>query len=194
MTGPQRVLLGEVGSAHGIRGEVVVRSYTSEPADIARYGRLEAADGTVLPILRIVRETPKGLICRFEGIADRTGVENLRGTELWVPRERLPPPSPGDYYHVDLIGLSAVSPEGAKIGSVVAVVNFAAGDLLEIQREGSRETDYVPFTDACVPEVDIAGRRVVVVMPVMVEGDPDAGETDEDGTADTTEEEEAGRG
>lgn len=174
MTGKRRVLLGEVGAAHGIRGEVVVRSYTAEPADIANYGVLERTDGTALPRLSVVRQSSKGLICRFEGIRDRTAVEGLRGTELWVPRERLPPPSESDFYHVDLIGLTAVAPDGAAIGKVVAVVNFAAGDLLEIRREGSRDTDYVPFTDACVPEVDIAGGRLVIIMPVLADDDENA--------------------
>lgn len=177
-----RVLLGEVGGAHGIRGEVVIRSFTADPADIAAYGPLESEAGAPLPALTVVRVTPKGVICRFAGISDRTAVEKLRGKELWIARDRLPPPDAGDYYHADLIGLSAVSPKGEAIGTVVAVANFGAGDLLEIRRLPSTLTEFVPFTDAVVPEVDIAGGRAVVVMPVLVgEPEPGSGGDDIDG-------------
>lgn len=163
-----RILLGEVGAAHGIRGEVVIRSYTAAPEDIAAYGRLEDRYGKPLPTLTVVRVTQKGVICRFEGVGDRTSVEKMRGTELWIARDRLPAPASGDYYHSDLIGLDAVSPAGERLGTVIAVANFGAGDLLEIRLSGATHTQYVPFTDACVPAVDIAGGKAVIDMPVLV--------------------------
>lgn len=178
MTDRPRVLLGEVGAAHGLRGEVTIRSFTAEPTDIVSYGPLESFSGAALPALSVVRATPKGLICRFQGITDRTAVEKLRGTQLWLSRERLPPPAPGDYYHADLIGLAAVSPDGSKLGTVIAVVNFGAGDLLEVQQASGGGSEYVPFTNACVPEVDLDGGKVVIVMPEMVEADDDDGSED----------------
>ncbi|MBX9924829.1 MAG: ribosome maturation factor RimM [Hyphomicrobiaceae bacterium] len=169
-----RVLLGEVGAAHGIRGEVMVRAYTADPADIAAYGNLEDRVGIQLPPLKVVRVTPKGVVCRFSGIADRTAAEKLRGTELWIVRDRLPPPAPGDYYYTDLIGLSAIDPAGTPIGKVVAVTNFGAGDLLEIAMTGGGTTEYVPFTNACVPDVNIAAHRITIVLPETVEAHEEA--------------------
>lgn len=166
-----RILLGEIGAAHGIRGEFVVRSFTADPADIAAYGRLHAADRRELPDLRVVRVTQRGVICRFDGITDRTTAETLRGTELWVDRDHLPPPDPDDYYHADLIGLSAVMSDGAPLGTIVTVANFGAGDLLEIKPAAGGPTEYIPFTHACVPDVDIAARRVTVVPPEIIEGE-----------------------
>lgn len=165
----KRVLLGEVGAAHGIRGDVMVRSFTADPEDISAYGALEAADGRTLPALKVVRLTPKGVVCRFEGVGDRTAAEKLRGTQLWIARERLPPPEPGNYYHADLVGLAAIAPGGEVIGRVVAVANFGAGDLLEVEPALGGPTEYLPFTDTVVPEVDIAAGRIVVVLPETVE-------------------------
>ena len=166
----RRVLLGEVSGAHGIRGDVIVRSYTADPEDIAAYGALEAADGKALPKLSVVRVTDRGVVARFAGVADRNASETFKGTQLWIARDRLPAAKPGEYYHFDLVGLDAVAPDGTAIGHVIAVENFGAGDLLEIRLKDSRQTEYVPFTNACVPEVDLAAGRAVVVMPEIAEG------------------------
>ena len=174
----RRVLLGEISGAHGIRGDVVVRSYTSDPEDIAAYGALETADGKALPKLTVVRVTDRGVIARIAGVADRNASETFKGTQLWIARDRLPPAADGEYYHYDLVGLDAVAPDGAAIGHVIAVENFGAGDLLEIRLKDSKQTEYVPFTNACVPEVDVAAGRLVVVMPVTAEAD-ESDEADE---------------
>jgi len=166
----RRVLLGEVSGAHGIRGDVIVRSYTADPEDIAAYGALETADGKALPKLSVVRVTDRGVVARFAGVADRNASETFKGTQLWIARDRLPAAKPGEYYHFDLVGLDAVAPDGTAIGHVIAVENFGAGDLLEIRLKDSRQTEYVPFTNACVPEVDLAAGRAVVVMPEIAEG------------------------
>ena len=104
-------------------------------------------------------------MARLEGVGDRTAAEALKGVELYVDRDRLPAAAEGEFYHADLIGLAAVDPEGKRIGEIVAVQNFGAGDLLEIRLAGSGKTELVPFTDATIPEVDIAAGRVVVAMP-----------------------------
>lgn len=176
----RRVMLGEVSGAHGIRGDVIVRSYTSDPEDIAAYGALETADGKALPKLSVVRATDRGVIARFAGVVDRNASEAFKGTQLWIARDRLPAAAPGEFYYFDLIGLDAVAPDGTAIGHVIAVENFGAGDLLEIRLKDSKQTEYVPFTNAAVPEVDLVAGRAVVVMPVLAE----AGEEeprDEDG-------------
>lgn len=179
----RRVQLGDIGSAHGIRGEVVVRSFTADPFDIAAYGVLEDAKGRPVPKLTVVRDSGRGLVCRLDGVKDRTAAESFRGTQLWVARERLPPPEPGAYYHVDLIGLAAVSPTGDPVGRIVDVANFGAGDLIEVRLDGGMRTEYVPFTDAYVPTVDIAAGTATVVMPTAEE-DGDADEPSEDEDAD----------
>lgn len=170
----RRVLLGAVTGAHGIRGELVVRSYTAEPEDIAAYGALETARGQSLPALTVVRVTPKGVIARMAGVLDRTSAEALQGTELWIARSRLPAAAGGEYYHADLIGLKAVAPDGAEIGQVIAVENFGAGDLLEIRLTGTTATEYIPFTNAFVPDIDLAAGRATVLMPKSVDDDEEA--------------------
>lgn len=176
----RRVLLGEISGAHGIRGDVIVRSYTSDPEDIAAYGVLETADGKPLPRLSLVRVTDRGVIARIAGVTDRNASETFKGTQLWIARDRLPKAKAGEYYYFDLVGLDAVSPDGAAIGHVIAVENFGAGDLLEIRLRDSRQTEYVPFTNACVPDVDVNAGRAVVIMPVMAEGGEEPGDGDDE--------------
>jgi 16S rRNA processing protein RimM len=160
-----RILLGRIVAAHGVRGEVLVRSYADAPEDVGAYGRLAApALGRELE-LRVVRVTAKGVIARVSGIADRNAAEALAGTDLYVDRTRLPSPAEDEFYHADLIGLAAVGPDGAEVGRVVAVHNFGAGDLIEVALAASRRTEHIPFNDRFVPEVDVAGGRIVVILP-----------------------------
>ena len=160
-----RILLGRIAAAHGIRGDVVVHSYAGEPEAIGSYGPLASADGKRTFTLRVLRVTPKGVIARVTGITDRNGAEALAGTDLYIGRDRLPAAEDGEFYHADLIGLSARAPDGSDVGRVVGVHNFGAGDLLEIALGGSRRTELIPFTDTYVPDVDIPGHAVVVVLP-----------------------------
>jgi 16S rRNA processing protein RimM len=166
----RRILLGEIGPAHGIRGEVVVRSYADAPEDIAAYGPLSDEAGRRTFDLKVVRVTDKGVIVRIAGIGDRTAAEGLRGTKLFVNRDRLPAAGDGAYYHADLIGLAAVDLDGREIGRIVGVQNFGAGDLIEIALTSSRTTELIPFNDDFVPNVDLERGRVTVVRP------PDDGE------------------
>jgi 16S rRNA processing protein RimM len=149
----RRILLGRIAAAHGIRGE--------RPEDVAAYGPLDDGRGRTFKI-KVTRITPRGVVASIAGIGDRNGAEALKGVALYVGRDRLPPPDEGQFYHADLIGLAAVDPEGRPVGEVVAVYNHGAGDLLEVRLADTSETELVAFTDAFVPEVDLAGRRVVV--------------------------------
>lgn len=171
-----RILLGRIVAAHGIRGDVLVASFTQRPEDIAAYGALSDAAGTRAFRLRVVRVTAKGVVARIEGVGDRSAAEALRGAELWIDRARLPAADADEFYHADLIGLAAVSPTGAVVGRVVGVENYGAGDLLDIRLEGTGRTELVPFTDAFVPEVDVAGGRLVVRMPDEAAEDDDGPE------------------
>jgi len=170
----RRILLGRIAAPHGIRGDVVIESYTSEPQAIATYGPLESEDGTRRIEIRVVRVTPKGVIAHVAGVDDRTSAESLKGLSLYVERERLPAAAEGEYYRADLIGLAAEDRDGRKVGSVVAVENYGAGDILELRLEGRAKTELIPFSDAFVPVVDIAGGRVVVVLPEVDAADDDA--------------------
>jgi 16S rRNA processing protein RimM len=171
-----RVLLGEITTVHGVRGDVVIRSHTADPADITAYGALETAQGKPVPAIRVIRVTDRGVIAHLAGIDDRTTAEALRGTQLWIARARLPAAQDGEYYHADLIGMTAISPDGTTIGSVIAVANFGAGDLLEVQLTGSHETEFIPFTNNFVPTVDLATRSVSVIMPINDDEDEDQNE------------------
>jgi len=168
---PQRILLGRIAGAHGIRGEVVIHAYTGVPEDIGAYGPLSNADGGRSFTITSARATAKGVVACIKGVADRNAAEALKGVELYVDRARLPAAAEGEYYHADLIGLAAVDAGGQPIGEIVAVQNFGAGDLLEIRLAGSHQTEFVSFTEATVPQVDIAAGRVVVVMPAADETD-----------------------
>jgi 16S rRNA processing protein RimM len=162
-----RVLIARIGAAHGIKGEVRVKAFTADPAAIRSYGPLEAADGRRFEVAGFrpaAGPATDMLVVRFKGIADRNAAEALNGIELSVPRDRLPPADEDEYYHADLIGLTAFGPDGSELGTVTAVHNYGAGDLIEIApRRG--ETLLVPFTRAVVPEIDMAGGRLVVDPP-----------------------------
>lgn len=164
--GSGSILLGRITGAHGIKGDVVVRSFAAVPEDVAAYGPLSDKSGARSFRLKVLRVTPKGaVIARVAGVTDRNAAEALAGVELYVGREKLPAAAEGEYYHADLVGLAAVAPDGRRIGEIVAVQNFGAGDLLEIRLGGATETELVPFDDAFVPTIDLATRRAVVVMP-----------------------------
>ena len=163
-----RVLLGDIGAAQGLKGEVRIRSFTEEPGDIVAYGQLEDEQGRAIAIASL-RATPKALIARIEGVTTREGAEALTGTKLYVPRSRLPERADEEWYHAELIGLEAVGRDGAPIGRVVAIHNFGAGDLIEISPAAGGESLIVPFTEDSVPEVDIASGRLILVPPEMLE-------------------------
>jgi 16S rRNA processing protein RimM len=166
-----RILLGRIAGAHGIRGEVVIHAYTTAAEDVRAYGPLSDKDGGRQFTIASARATSKGVVARIKGVADRNAAEALKGVELYVDRAQLPPAGDGEFYHADMIGLAAVDPDGKPVGEVVGMHNFGAGDLMEIRLAGSQNTEFIRFDDAHVPEVDIAARRAVVVMPAGDEGE-----------------------
>lgn len=174
--GKRRVLLGQIVSVHGIRGDVIVRSFTQVPEDIAAYGALSDATGTRFYKLRVVRASDKGVVARIDGINDRTAAEALRGCELYIDRARLPATEEAEFYHADLIGLTAELADGTTYGKVAAVQNFGAGDLLEIELVGGG-SEFVSFSDATVPSVDLE-RGVVIIAPAAFAADDEDDEQD----------------
>jgi 16S rRNA processing protein RimM len=161
------VCLAQVAAPHGVRGAVKLRCFTEEPRNVAAYGPLCDELGRELFRVRVVSETPGGVVAQPDGIADRDAAQALRGLRLYVPRARLPEPEPDEFYHEDLVGLAARDARGEPLGRVVAVFDFGAGDLLELETV-TGERLMVPFTRAAVPEIDLAGGYVVVVPPETV--------------------------
>lgn len=181
MDGFQRVLVGVVGAPHGVQGECRVKTYTEEPAAIGRYRPLTTADGrTRFAITKLRPLKGDMVVARFEGVATREAAAALTNTKLFVDRALLPQVEDEEFYHADLIGLWAETDAGVRLGQVVAVPNYGAGDLLEIRTEGA-ETLLVAFTRAFVPTVDVAGGRLVVSAEALLgaedeaEGGDDAG-------------------
>ena len=157
-----RVCLGQIGAAHGVRGEVRLRSFTSDPLAITSYGRLETEDGRSVEI-ETLRPARDHFVAKLSGVADRSAAEQLTNLKLYVPRERLPEPTdPDEFYHADLIGLSAIDAAGNRLGTIVAIHNFGAVDLIELQPDHGGTTELVPFDAATVPTVDVASGRIVV--------------------------------
>lgn len=168
------ILLGRITGAHGIKGDVIVHSFAATPEDIGSYGPLSDQSGARKFRLRVLRMTPKGaIIARVTGVTDRNAAEALKGTDLYVARDSLPKPDEGEFYYADLIGLAAIAPDGARIGQIVGVLNFGAGDLLEIKLPDHKDTELVPFNDEFVPTVDLTAGHAVVVMPVSSDDEPD---------------------
>ncbi len=163
------VLLGRITGAQGLKGEVRIATFTEAPENIAAYGPLTAQDGRVFVIENLRPVKGAVVVARLAGIADRTAAEALRGVELHISRDRLPAPEEGEWYYDDLVGLAAVSPDGAGIGEVIAVQNYGAGDFLEIRQAGVRQTLLVAFTEVAAPEVDVAAGRIVVRLPEDIE-------------------------
>jgi len=178
MAAARMVVVAQFGAAHGIKGEVRLKSFTQNPEDVAAYGPLTAADGRVFEIEAIRpaagSSSPEMFVVRLKGVRDRNAAEKLTRLDLSVPAERLPAPEPEEFYHADLIGLVAFTPEGTEVGTVIAVQNYGAGDLIEIAPPHG-QTMLVPFTESAVPEIDLAARRIVVVpLTFADEADDDA--------------------
>jgi 16S rRNA processing protein RimM len=173
----ERVCIGAIAGVRGLKGEVRIKSFTANPDDVAAYGPVSTDDGDVSYRIKITAHAKGLVIARLDGIADRTAAEALKGTRLYVPKEVLPEPGEGEYYHADLVGLRAETVEGKHLGMVKAVHNFGAGDILEIgPGENSGEDDLmVAFTADTVPVVDIENGRIVVNPLPAVEA---SGETD----------------
>jgi 16S rRNA processing protein RimM len=160
-----RICLAQIGAAHGVRGEVRLRSFTSDPAAIADYGPLETEDGRVFEI-ETMRPAKDHFVARLSGIRDRDAASALANTKLYVPRERLPQTEePDEFYHADLVGLAVVDRAGKSLGTVIAIHNFGAGDLIEVRTETGGNTELVPFDTTHVPAVDIASGKIVVDPP-----------------------------
>ena len=167
---PTRVCVARIGAAHGVRGAVKLWTFTEDPFAVTRYGPLSTKDGARSFEVAHARESKGHLVATLKGVASRNEAERLNGLELYVGREKLPATDADEYYHADLIGLAAVTTADEPLGKIIAIHNFGAGDIIEIAPPKGA-TLLLPFTNAVVPTVDIAGGRVVIELPQEIEGD-----------------------
>lgn len=169
MSKHDRVCVGAIAGAFGVQGEVRLKSFCTEPEDIAAYGPLYSEDGARSFTVRLTRPVTGGLGARLSGVATKEEGDALRGATLWVDRSKLPSLPDDEFYHTDLIGLEVYDTGGALVGRVRSVQNFGAGDILEIFAPGRKTTLMLPFTLAVVPTVDVKAGRIVVDLPEDVE-------------------------
>ena len=172
-----RILLGQIGAAHGIKGEVRIATHTQDPLAIGRYGPLDTDTPGVTVTLSKMRLQKNVVIAHIKGVSDRTAAEKLNGTNLYLDRSKLPETDDeDDFYHADLLGLEARLESGVVLGTISAIPNFGAGDLIEIRDPQSGDTYLYPFTKAVVPHVRIADGYLTIVVPL----DVDEGEEEPD--------------
>lgn len=173
---PPRVCLGVITGAHGVRGLVKVKSFTEQPEDLTRYGPLGDEAGKRQFRLTLKGRAKDALLASIEGVRDRDAAQDLRGTRLTVPRTALPAiDEPETFYYADLEGLAVEDADGQAVGTIKAVLNHGAGDLLEILPPDGGRSLLVPFTRLAVPEIDLAGGRVVVAPPEEIEARGESG-------------------
>ena len=159
-----RICIAQIGAAHGVRGEVRLKPFTEDPLSVTRYGALESEDGKRRFEIEAVRPAKDMLVARLKGVTDRNAAEALTNVRLYVARERLPQPDADEFYHADLVGLTAQKDNGEIVGTVKAVHNFGAGDLIEIE-PANGATIMLPFDEVTVPVVDIAAKKIVIEPP-----------------------------
>ena len=164
------ICVARIGAAHGVRGAVKLWTFTEDPLAVKAYGPLVTKDGARQFEVTDAREAKGHLVATFKDVTTREAAERLKGVELYVAREKLPDTDENEYYHADLIGLAAVTSTDDPLGRVVAIHNFGAGDIIEIAPPRGA-TMLLPFTNAVVPTVDLAGGRVVIELPAEIEGD-----------------------
>ena len=168
MTSENLILVARVAGAFGVKGEVRLTAYTADPMALLAYRDLKRENGAAGLTVLSARPHKGGVVARAREVETREQAEALRGLRLFVPREALPEPEEDEFYLVDLIGLSVLTPEGEALGVVRTVQDFGAGDLLEIQ-PAQGASWWLPFTREAVPEVRLAERKIIAVPPPETE-------------------------
>lgn len=160
-----RVIVGAIAGAFGVKGEVRLKSYCADPAAIADYTPLFTADGRSFPTVVLTGSAANALIARVDGIVTKEDADALKGTDLYADRTKLPSLPDDEFYHADLIGLAVFDTGGNDLGHVKSVMNHGATDLLEIHKPGYKTTVLLPFTQAAVPTVDLTAGRIIADPP-----------------------------
>ncbi|MDA7428455.1 ribosome maturation factor RimM [Primorskyibacter aestuariivivens] len=161
----EMVCVGAIAGAFGVRGEVRLKSFTTDPTAIAEYAPLSTEDGSRQFDVALGRQVKGGYAARLSGVLTKEEANALRGVQLFAPRDRLPDLPDDEFYHADLIGLEVFDTGGASLGRVKTVMNNGADDLLEIHGPGLKNTVLLPFTRAAVPTVDLGAGRIVADPP-----------------------------
>jgi 16S rRNA processing protein RimM len=166
----RKLLMGRIGAAHGIQGEVRIQSFTEDPLALGSYGPFSTNRPGLTIEIEKARGTTNMLVARIKGIRDRTAAEKLNGVELFIDRDRLPPTEDeDDFYHSDLIGLEARLGDGSVLGKVIAIPNYGASDLIEVRDERTGDTFLYPFTKAVVPTIRVDDGYLVIEVPLDAE-------------------------
>lgn len=171
----ERLCLGAIAGAHGVRGLVKLKSFTERAEDIVAYGPLSDEAGERRYALSLAGKAKGVLLARIEGVADRDAAQALKGVRLYVERAALPAiDEPETFYQADLIGLPVEDREGRPLGKVSAVHSFGGGEVLEVVAKGAKRGDslLIPFTKAAVPLVDLEAGRLVAEPPEESEAEP----------------------
>ena len=163
-TARDQVLVGVIVGAHGIKGEVKLKSFTSEPLSVGRSGPLQSSSGQSFEIVKL-KAAKDDFIASLKDVSDRNEAETLKGTELFVARESLPKLKANEAYAHDLMGLDVLLDDGSRLGKLVGMPNYGAGDLLEVEVMGNTETVLIPFTNAFVPQNDFTSGKIIVNLP-----------------------------
>ena len=164
-TPKDRVCVGAIAGAYGVRGEVRLKSFCADPVAIATYGPLWTEDGARSFALTLGPAVSEGFSARLSGVGTKEQADALRGLRLFVDRDRLPATDEDEFYHTDLLGLEVLDTGGKVLGRIKAVLNHGASDLLEVVAPGQPGALLIPFTRAIVPTVDLTARRVIVDPP-----------------------------
>lgn len=167
------ICVGAIAGSFGVRGEVRLKSYTAIPEDIETYSPLTTEDGSRSFDVQLTRQIKNGFSAHLTGVLTKEQADDLRGVQLFVPRERLPNLPDDEFYHADLIGLTVFDTGGTELGKVSAVLNHGAGDLLEIRGAGMKSSALLPFTRAAVPTVDLTTGRIIADPPAGIFDDGD---------------------
>lgn len=160
-----RIIVGTLGGAFGIHGEVRLKSFCADPLAIGDYAPLSTEDGVTFPMLVITGQVKGGFTARVQGIDTKEDADGLRGVALYAPRDQLPNLPDDEFYYSDLVGLTVLDTGNATLGTVKSVENHGAGDVLEIQLTGQSDTMLLSFTHNIVPTVDLAAGRIIVNPP-----------------------------
>jgi 16S rRNA processing protein RimM len=164
-----RILVGAIAGSFGVQGEVRLKSFCADPAAIASYGPLFTEEGARSFKVRLTKAVSGGLGARLSGVETKEQADALRGTSLYADKGKLPSLPDDEYYHADLVGLIVKDPGGAVIGTLKAVHNHGAGDLLEVQTPGASDTLLVPFNRTAVPLVDLTAGIIIADLPEMLD-------------------------
>ena len=180
MAEQDRVCIGVISGVRGVRGDVRIKAFTEHPENLSAYGALQFEDGTVVDL--VVKSLVKGeVVAGITGVDDRTAAEALRGAKLYLDGAALPAPEEDEFYYHQLIGLAVLNETGQRIGEVIAVQDYGAGDLIDVKLTGRRSSVLIPFTQNCVPVVNVKDGFLRVTPPPGLLDDEKAPDDGADG-------------